>query len=189
MSAYKEKNRSFFFWLFFGVLLPIFIVGIIAIAILSMAGVDVGGIAKEKLNGIPVITSFMTSDEEKQLSQKLEKAKATISTQKETISDLEKDVSSMKKNIDELELDLKKQQKNEATDPNVETEPDEEEEIKKAASSFRKMDPEKAANIIQQLETIEATQILSSLPGEVRGDILAEMDAKEAATLMEFMMQ
>ena len=50
------------------------------------------------------------------------------------------------------------------------------------------MDPESAAQIIQNLDQTNAIAILSNLSGDVRGDILAEMEPRQAAEIMTAMM-
>lgn len=190
MSAKQEKKKSFFFWLLFGVIVPLMIVAIIALVILIMAGVDVGGYVKGKLSSVPVVSTFVIDKEEKDTQQKMKKATETITIQEEDISDLENEIARLEGLVDDLKIDIKKQKKREKSMEESEdtTEDTDLDEVKKVAASFRKMDPQKAAQILMQMNKTNAIEILDTLSGDVKGDILAELEPKEAADIMEIMM-
>src|SRR5690625_616730 len=185
----KEKKGNRIVWFIFAIVIPVIIALFIAVLGLSIAGIDVVGSMKEKASTVPVVSSFVKTDEDKALEKQLEKANETIETQKEEITELTKEVKSQEEIIHDLELDItrlenrNKSEENLAGDSN--TEGSDMEEVKKVASSFRKMEPEKAAKIIQNLEKNIAVDVLANLSGEVRGNILAEMEPKIAADLMK----
>lgn len=193
MSKQKEGKKNLFTWIVFAVLLPLLITVVIAIFILNLAGVDVGGWSKDKLANVPGIASIIKTDDYKELETKLTDAEERNASQQETISDLENEVASLEDIVEDLEVDLKKankRQENEQKDGEEAPEDDDADaEVKKAAASFRKMDAEKAAGIVEKLDEATAIQVLTVLPGEVKGNILAEMDAKAAADLMEAMLE
>lgn len=178
-----NKKRNPFVILIFAVILPVILAGVLAFFVLSFAGFDVSGWMKEKGQNVPVISSMIKTDEEKDIERKLNNALETIDAQKERLEEYEKEIESMEDIIEELELENKKLQ-NRTKDEDEDGEKAEQtEDVKQAASSFRKMDPEKAAPIVQNMDDAIAVEILASLSGDVRGDILAEMDPKKAAEL------
>jgi|SRR5699024_9213693 len=186
----KKKKLNPFLFFIFAVVIPLIIVGVITVVILSIAGFDTFGWMKEKGSTMPVVSSFVMSKEDEEIENKLGKANETIELQKEEMNELTNEIASMEGIIDELEMEIKRLE-NRTVDDENDNENDAEinDEVKQASASFRKMDPEKAATIIQNLDKNMAVQILSKLSGDVRGNILAEMEPKNAAELTEEMMK
>lgn len=193
MAKVKEENKKKtnpILWTLFAIVIPLMIVSVIAVFVLSLVGVDVTGWMKEKGSNIPVVSSLVTTDEEKDLKRQLEQANETIESQAEEIEALNQEIEHLEGIIEDLELDMERiENRNESEESLLEdSDLTDEEEIKRVASSFRKMDPEDAAQIIQNLDQTNAIAILSNLSGDVRGDILAEMEPRQAAEIMTAMM-
>lgn len=183
----KEKRKSPILFIIFAIIIPLMLtVGIVYIG-LTLVGIDV----KDKLADVPVVSSFIKSNEVEQLEKTIKKQEDLIASKDEEINDLSKEVESLRAIADDLELDLKKKEKSEQKNEkeNTEREEDGNDALKRAASSYRKMEPENAAAIITQMNDQDAIQILSNIPSDVRGNILAEMESKRAATLTKLMMQ
>lgn len=193
MAKVKEENKKKtnpILWTLFAIVIPLMIVSVIAVFVLSLVGVDVTGWMKEKGSNIPVVSSLVTTDEEKDLKRQLEQANETIESQAEEIEALNQEIEHLEGIIEDLELEMERiENRNESEESLLEdSDLTDEEEIKRVASSFRKMDPESAAQIIQNLDQTNAIAILSNLSGDVRGDILAEMEPRQAAEIMTAMM-
>lgn len=193
MAKVKEENKKKtnpILWTLFAIVIPLMIVSVIAVFVLSLVGVDVTGWMKEKGSNIPVVSSLVTTDEEKDLKRQLEQANETIESQAEEIEALNQEIEHLEGIIEDLELDMERiENRNESEESLLEdSDLTDEEEMKRVASSFRKMDPEDAAQIIQNLDQTNAIAILSNLSGDVRGDILAEMEPRQAAEIMTAMM-
>lgn len=186
----KEKRKlNPFLQILFAVILPLLVATILAIAVLMFLGVDVTGWTEEKLAKTPIISSFVKTADEKELTEKLEQAQETIKSQDELIEDLEAQIELLEAEIDDLEIDLAKFE-NETDESELEAlQLEEDLDIKKLANSFRKMDKEQAAKIVTNLNTHNAVLLLSNVSGDVRGEILEEMDPQTAATIMENMME
>lgn len=186
----KEKRKlNPFLQILFAVILPLLVATILAIAVLMFLGVDVTGWTEEKLAKTPIISSFVKTADEKELTEKLEQAQETIKSQDELIEDLEAQIELLEAEIDDLEIDLAKLE-NETDESELEAlQLEEDLDIKKLANSFRKMDKEQAAKIVANLNTHNAVLLLSNVSGDVRGEILEEMDPQTAATIMENMME
>lgn len=193
MAKVKEENKKKtnpILWILFAIVIPLMVVSVIAVFVLSLVGVDVTGWMKEKGSNIPVVSSLVTTDEEKDLQRQLEQANETIESQAEEIEALNEEIEHLEGIIEDLELDMERiENRNESEESLLEdSDLTDEEEMKRVASSFRKMDPESAAQIIQNLDQTNAIAILSNLSGDVRGDILAEMEPRQAAEIMTAMM-
>lgn len=185
----EKKKLNPFLQILFAVILPLLVATILAIAVLMFLGVDVTGWTEEKLAKTPIISSFVKTADEKELTEKLEQAQETIKSQDELIEDLEAQIELLEAEIDDLEIDLAKLE-NETDESELEAlQLEEDLDIKKLANSFRKMDKEQAAKIVANLNTHNAVLLLSNVSGDVRGEILEEMDPQTAATIMENMME
>lgn len=206
----EEKKKNPILWFVFAIIIPFILALVIVTVGLSFAGINVGGWVKDKAGNIPIVSSVIKTDNEKQLALELASKNEEIDELYNRIEDYRREIDSMESIIHDLEIDIEKarnsnkvekelfdkdkksdKDKTEKTkdksDESVLSDVDEE-EVKKAAASYRKMDPEKAATIISEMRNKDAVSILSTLPPETRGNILAEMDAKKAATLTKLIM-
>src|SRR5690625_4444893 len=138
----KQRNPIVLF--LFAIVFPLIITLGLAFIVLSVAGVNVTGWVKDKGANIPVVSTFVSSDEEIELERKLEKARETIEEQNAQLDDLNNEITSLENIVEELELENKKLKNRESdSEDNGTKQEANNEEIKQAAASFRKMDPEK----------------------------------------------
>lgn len=185
----KKKKMNLFLTIIFAVILPIIVALILAVVVLTFLGVDVASWTEEKLTKTPIVSSFVQTEDEKSLTDKLEKANDTIKTQNGVIEELEDEVENLEAQLDDLEIDMAKLE-NQMQEEDIElTDLEADVDIKQLSSSFRKMDKEQAAKIVSNLDIATAVLLLSNVSGDVRGEILEEMDPQTAANLMESMME
>ena len=120
----------------------------------------------------------------------MEQANETIQNQAEEIDVLNQEIEHLESIIDDLELDIEKlENKNKSEEALLEdSDLSDEEELKQVASSFRKMDPESAAQIIQNLDQTNAIAILSNLSGDVTRKYFSRNGAEKAAEITAAMM-
>lgn len=178
-----------FIWLLFAIVIPVVATLGIVLMIASVADADIKGMIKNKSNTIPGVSLLFDTNEEVSSEEQLESANQTIAHQKETITALQDETVMLEGKLEALEMELKKLEKKQnipQTD-SKEIEPDA--NVKQLATSFRKMEASKAAEIMQNLDQITAANLLILLQSEIRGDILAEMEPKRAAELMERMLE
>lgn len=190
-QAEQKKKMNPIVTIIFAVILPLLVAFILAITLLTFLGIDVAGWTEDKLAKTPIISAFVQTEDEKTLTNQLNRAKDTIEEQKDRIEELEKELEDLEAQRDDLEIDLAKLE-NETTEEAAEALEEDEEgtedgELKKLASSFRKMDKEQAAQIVANLNQSTAITLLELVSGDVRGEILEHMDPKVAANLMEAM--
>lgn len=191
MAKEKQENKKMnpFVKFLFMIVLPLLVAGILAVIVLSFVGIDVIGWSKEKLNDVPVVGQMIKTDEEQELSRKLATANDTIRSQREEIEQLKQQIEDLQAQVEEYEMELTKLENEEesAEQLDAESETAEVEEIKQLASSFRKMDKEQAARIVENLDTTTAVLLLSNISANIRGEILEQMDPQIAARLMQTM--
>src|SRR5699024_7716272 len=161
----ENKEQKSKLWVVLGILIPVIMLAIVVAALIFILDSDKG---REKLSNVPVISTFISDDANgisKNDHSTSDKSGKVIAKQKEEIED-------------EQEKEIKKLEKSKEGKADNDDDEEEVDEVKQTASSFRKMDPEKAAKIVENLDKSTAIEVLEKLSGDVRGGILAEMDAK-----------
>lgn len=187
----KKSSSNIILWFLFAIVIPIMVVGTLILFILSIVGVDVSGWLKEKGSQVPVVSSFIETDIEKDLTEKIMQLEGTIEKQQAEIKDLQSENDDLQATITDHEQEkekIKNQEKSKAELAKTEKEDMQNQAVKQASASFRKMNKQKAAQIIQSMEKDDAVEILKELSNNVRGGILEEMEPKQAAYFTEIIM-
>src|SRR5690625_785039 len=131
-------------WFLFAIVLPIIIAGTLTFIVLSAAGLNVMGWMKETGSNIPVVSSFIKSDEEIKNEKILEELNETITKQKGEIDQLSRTINDLEYTIEQLEhenLKLENTLKNvedEIDHQEIENTNNESDMLKKLTASFRK---------------------------------------------------
>src|SRR5690606_1626642 len=188
----EDKKPNMFIRILVAVVLPFIITVALTIFVLQLFGVDVLGWTEEKLAQTPISSSFVKTEDEKILSEKLDKANETIETQKKEIEDLKAQIEQLEAEIENKEMEIAKLENEKESLQNAENDAEDgtaqDVDIKKLASSFKKMDKEQAAQIIANMDIQTAVLLLSNVSSDVRGAILEEMEPQQAANIMQRMM-
>lgn len=191
MSKFVKKDKSNkmnpLLWFLVAVVIPILFALILAYIIFSIAGVNVSGWIKDKTADMPIVSSMMLSEEEQDLKRRNEKLETSVEDKDKEIEQLNHNIDDLEGTIDGLEKDVLKLEKN-STDNEEEDDGESEEDdvsmtTKQMAGSFKDMEPEQAALIIQRLDQDTAVSILTAMSNKVRGHVLEAMDAEQAADL------
>jgi len=183
----KKNRMNPLIWFLIAIVIPVVYAIFLAYIIFSMAGIDATGWVKDKVSNVPVVSSLVTTEEDKDLQKQNEKLQLTIEEKDSEVEQLTADVDNLEGVIDQLEKDvlkLKKSADNEEVDPQDE-ENNEKDLLKQTSQTFKDMDPEQAAHIIQRLKEESALSVLDNLSNKVRGKILEEMDPEKAAELTQ----
>ena len=181
----KNKKMNPFLWFLIAIIIPILFALILAYIIFSMAGVNVSSWVKDKASTIPVVSSMIITDEEKSLEHRNEKLVTALDNKDAEIETLTQEIINLEGTIEKLERDLLKLEKRNPDSEENEAEPENEVTVKQMSGSFKDMDPEQAALIIQRLDKEIAVSILKSMSNKVRGSVLETMDPEQAAELTE----
>ena len=178
-----QKRTNPILWFLFAIVIPIIVAGILTIIVLNIAGVNVSGWAKETGSKIPVVSTFITTDKEKDIQETIDKAQAKVADQEIELKDLNQHVTDLEETIELLEREvIKLENSNREVDAPIEDDQGIV-AIKSMAASFKKMNKKQAALIFQELDDEKAIAMLKELPNDVRGGILESMDPKTAAKL------
>src|SRR5699024_11691133 len=89
-----------------------------------------------------------------------DKTEKVIDKKKEEIEELEREIASLEDIVDDQDKEIKKLEKSKEGKADNDDDEEEVDEVKQTASSFRKMDPEKAAKIVENLDKSTAIEVL-----------------------------
>lgn len=188
MEKSKKKSMNPFLWIVFAIIIPLIIVSTLTVFILNMAGVDVSGWFKNTASNIPVVSNFITTEEEqavedeiKKLTEMIEEKDLEIARLQTISEDLEMTISRLNQQILKLENEIAS--RDELAEQEEELEVENNESLKQIVSSYESMKTKHAAIIIQNLENDLAIDILKELPNDRRGKILEAMDPERVAEL------
>lgn len=184
----KTEKTNPLIWFIFAIIIPIIVAGTLAIIIFSIAGFDTLGFMKSIGNKTPVISSIISSDEDKTKKKEELNTEGIIDKENENemIQQLQEENEKLQARVKELE---KENLKIEKTQESLENKEDKKEpentEVQQFVGSFKDMEPNQAAQIIKNMNENTAISILKEMPNKVRGGILEAMDAKTAASLTQ----
>src|SRR5690625_5512256 len=65
MRNLNKKSVNPFLWFIFAIVIPVIIIISLTVLVLAIAGFDVSGWTKDKASNIPIVSSFITTEEEK----------------------------------------------------------------------------------------------------------------------------
>jgi len=208
VQTQEEKTKmNPILWFFFAIVIPLVVAIMITVIVLVIAGVDVAGWAKEKGSNIPLISSLLSDDEKGKGTQPANglKINDSLKAKDKEISKLKDEISDLEGTVDDLEQQLIKQKNKETSDQNAQENVKSQtnntggsanaatssqmtaknDPVKKIATSFKKMDAQQAALIVEGLSNNMAVDLMNELSTDARGQILGAMDAKKAAALTE----
>lgn len=175
-------------WFIFVVVIPTIVATTLAIVILGVAGINVVEWAKEKASTVPVVSTWIEKQEEKEqkLEEEYEKAKTTIKKQEEEIIRLQQEISDLESTINKLNQDiLKLEHQQDQRELKEEADQEVVDTVKQMSASFKEMKSKQAALIMEDLDEHIAIQILNELSHDARGSILEAMDPNKAARLTQ----
>lgn len=185
----KKNKINPFLWFLIAIVIPVVFAVILAYIIFSMAGVDATKWVKDKMSAVPVVSSFVTTEEEKDLEKQNEKLKISIKEKETEIEQLIEDVGNLEGVIDQLEKEVLKLEKKNTDNNGLDDDEEQNDDmsLRQMSQTFKDMDPEQAALIIQRLKNESAVPILNTLSNKVRGKIFEEMEPDQAAELTQLL--
>lgn len=171
-------------WFLFVIAVPIIFAIIIGMVILNVTGINATEKVKELGHYIPFID---TSEEEQPAEREVAYYEATIKERDTKIDDLEVQLTKKDDQIENLkgQIESYQQQLEEMKESNT----NQQEEMKKLTNSFKDMEPSKAADILVAMNQGHAIELISNLQDDIRGAILSEMDAENAAVFTNSLME
>ncbi|MFD1018184.1 MotE family protein [Thalassobacillus hwangdonensis] len=164
-------------WFLLVIVIPIIFLIVLTLIIMTVAGKNVFEMAQQ----IPGVESLVTSEEEAINENKINELMADVADKSARIEQLEGELAGKDDTIEELNEEILALQTEQESEDQVNT--DQEEMIKSISASFKDIDAEEAAPIIEQLDEVLAVSVLEKVPNEERGLILAAMDPEKAANL------
>lgn len=190
----KRKKMNPILWFLFAIVIPVLIALSLTVVVLSAAGFNVMGWMKGAATNIPVVSSFVKTDEEIEEEKLEEKLRSIISEQADEIEQLTQAIGNLEATIEQQDQEMIKLENKIDSEEKLLEENDEElktneDTIKKLSASFKKMKSKQAALIFEDLDIDIAISLLHNLSNDVRGGILEAMEPKKAAELTELFIE
>ncbi len=198
-----QKSSSGVFMKLFLIAMPLFILAVIIVFVLHIAGFNTLDWLKEQGKSIPVVGEMFIDDEEKNagndiqaLQNQLESKDKIIDNKDEQIQGLEDTVTELESQINSLQDELE-----ETASADAEENADGEQEVEhpqrqanaSEKSSMTKtlegMKSKEAAAILENLEDDLAVDILEEMSTGDRGDILQKMELEAATTYTKMLIE
>src|SRR5699024_9234580 len=104
---------------------------------LSFAGINVGGWVKDKASIVPIVSSVMKTDGEKQLELELANKNEEIDELYDRIEDYRREIDSMESIINDLEIDIEKARNSEKSDKELSSSDKSDDKKEKAADNSK----------------------------------------------------
>lgn len=193
-----KKENGKLQWFLFVFVIPVFFTAVLAIVILTIAGVDVAGPIKQLTSKVPFVSAMTGAEktgaqkqdsknvnnqgnDEKQIQ--IADQKKTINRQKQDLKALENDAALKQSKVQQLNQQvLALQHKLDDVQKK-----DQQTQQKDMSSIYTKMTNKKAAEIIPVLGDKEAVKILTALNDDQIAGILEKMSAQDAAKYTKLM--
>ncbi|GAA0461266.1 MotE family protein [Alkalibacillus silvisoli] len=175
----NKEGTSKWQWFLYVIIIPIVFAITLVLIVTTIAGVNPFQAAQEYGNKIPVVSSLIPDPEEERFEEELSEYEATVNDQQATIQDLESRITSRDQEIEELTDEINSL--HEELNQQEESRYSQEESVERLTRSFSEMSPERAADIMIEMEQVIALDILEALSDDQRGEILSEMESEIAA--------
>ncbi|MBU8907010.1 MotE family protein [Desertibacillus haloalkaliphilus] len=184
--ATKEKEYSKFQWFFLIIFIPTIFAVLLLGVILSFLGFNVIDEAKELGSNVPVLSSYLSDEEDDEeekvdvdgLITSLENKQAELERLERQLDQKDEEIASLQDEIVELELAFAQEQQQTA---------DHHQEMADLASTYESMSAKNAARILSELSNEEVLFQISELNTETRAKILSNMGAERAAEIMRLL--
>ncbi|MCP8616520.1 MotE family protein [Salirhabdus salicampi] len=183
MKEKPNKLQSFIFVIF----IPTVFAITLMLVVLSVIGVDITSHAKAFGKNVPFLSAFILDEDAEELEAKHRELEQTIKDKDQYIQQLEFENGQQKKDLESLQQEV--EMLSQKLDETEHTEQKREEKIKTVTTSFKDMEPEEAANILEKMKEQDILLIMTDLSAKQRGEILAAMDSEKAATIIQTFFQ
>jgi flagellar protein FlbB len=177
-------------WFLLVVLIPMLFAVIVALGLLTFAGINIVDAAKKYGEHIPGFSKLVAGEEtainlEEKLRNDIVDLEAINKEQLTTISELEIEIDRSQAEVNSLLS--KVEQLTEQLNSNEEQEGVKEQSFKEIAGAYESMSAKNAAAIITELQEREALKILQTLSTDSLSSILEKMDPVDAAKYTELL--
>lgn len=172
------------------VLIPFIFLIVLAWTALTLTGVNVSKEIEKAAAHIPGLSMIASIDKTGTAEGESDRMEASLANKEAEINQLKQEVSEKEALMEEkdrqilqLEADLEQ-----TSQPSAENE-EQEDAVKDLALSFREMDAEDAAPILQEMKQDQAVLVLKEITSKERGDILGAMESTAAADIAVRLME
>ncbi|WP_027954208.1 MotE family protein [Halobacillus kuroshimensis] len=166
------------------VFIPFIFLGVLAWVALTLSGMNVSKEVGKAASAIPGLSTFTSSNEAESTGDTSDRLEAALANKEAEINQLKQEASDKESLMEEKDRQILQLQADleEASQPSVQEE-EAEDSVKDLALSFREMDAEDAAPILQEMNQDKAVLVLKEITNKERGTILGAMESAAAAEI------
>jgi flagellar motility protein MotE (MotC chaperone) len=182
----EEKKYGRLQWFFYVVMIPLLFAFVVALIVLTFAGINVFEAAKEFGGKIPIISNVVDKENSKsitELEESMVELEGEMKDKEAKISRLESQMKSKDKEIERLKLE--KKQLESQIDDLVARQEENKRAFKDIVRTYESMSAKKAAPIISKMNNDEALKILTNIKSDKLAEIMENMTPEEAAKFTE----
>src|SRR5690625_7456676 len=106
MRNLNKKSVNPLLWLIFAIVIPIIIIISLTVLVLAIAGLDVSGWTKDKASKIPIVSSFITTEEEKKIEEIEQEMNELIENRETEIEQLKVENENLKGTVQRLHKEI-----------------------------------------------------------------------------------
>lgn len=184
----EEQPVKRFQWFLYVIAIPSLFAVVIALVVLSFAGINVFKTASEIGEKIPFLSGLVketTQPSIEEYEKNFIDLKADIQDREAKIEQLQGKLESKDNTVDRLELE--KSQLQEQIDELLAIQEENKRAFRDIVKTYESMSAKKAAPIIAEMETNEAVKILTNIKAESLAAIMEKLPAEDAARFTEML--
>lgn len=184
----EEQPVNRFQWFLYVIAIPSLFAVVIALVVLSFAGINVFQTASELGGKIPFLSGLVKEDKQpsvEEYEKNIIDLEAEIQDREAKIEQLQGKIESKDTTVDRLELE--KAQLQEQIDELLAIQEENKRAFRDIVKTYESMSAKKAAPIIAEMETNEAVKILTNIKAESLAAIMEKLPAKDAARFTEIL--
>lgn len=184
----EEQPVKRFQWFLYVIVIPSLFAVVIALVVLSFAGINVFKTASELGGKIPFLSGLVKEDKQpsvEEYEKNIIDLEAEIQDREAKIDQLQGKIESKDTTVDRLELE--KTQLQAQIDELLAIQEENKRAFRDIVKTYESMSAKKAAPIIAEMETNEAVKILTNIKAESLAAIMEKLPAKDAARFTELL--
>lgn len=184
----EEKKYGRLQWFLYVVVIPMLFALVVALIVMTFAGINVFDAAKEYGKKIPVVSNIFNNENSKsitEIEQTMVELEGEIKDKEAKISRLESQMQNKDQEIERLKLEKKRLERQ--IDELAAIQEENKRAFKDIVRTYETMSAKKAAPIITKMKNEEALKILTNIKADTLASIMENMSPEEAAKYTELL--
>ncbi|AIE59656.1 MotE family protein [Bacillus methanolicus] len=184
----EEKKIGRLQWILYVAVIPMLFALVVALIVMTIAGINVFDAAKDYGKKIPVVSSIFKDENSKsitEIEQSMVELEGEIKDKEAKISQLESQMQNKDLEIERLKLEKKRLESQ--IDELAAIQEENKRAMKDIVHTYETMSAKKAAPIITKMKNEEALKILANIKADTLASIMENMPPEDAAKFTELL--